>query len=107
MGKWTEKEAIISPYSFSDYIFLKTQHFVSLVSLLLFLYLVSRKFKSISSMCGALSFCAVFYFSLKLIFSHIDRKMNAQSDIIKNCTVSCSNGVTEEWYNSISCLRYA
>lgn len=36
MGKCTEKEAIISPYSFSDQIFFKTQHFVSSVSLLFF-----------------------------------------------------------------------
>jgi len=73
MGKWIEKEVIISPYSFRDQIFLKTQHFVSPVSLLFFLYFVDRKFNNISSMCGALSFCAIFYFSSNLISSHIDR----------------------------------
>lgn len=33
--------------------------------------------------------------------------MDAESDVIKNCTVWCSNCRIEERYNSINYLRYA
>lgn len=64
MRKWTEKEAIISPYTSSDEIFLKTQHFVSPVSLPFFLYLVGRKFNSV---CSVLLCHLLFSFELNLL----------------------------------------